>query len=173
MPLLYPRPRKRKETRGTCPSLVHQQGESRLGPPLEGISFGFRNRFRTISDHYNDRIRKVTKSTGKIATVAGNGDSGYAGDGGPATSAGLWNTIGIALDSAGNIYIADTNDQRVRKVTVSSGIISTVAGNGIQADTGDGGLATSAELAVPYSLVLDAAGYLYVTDSQFVRAIGP
>src|ERR1700678_3079135 len=102
-----------------------------------------------IADQQNSRIRKVTASTGIISTVAGNGTAGYSGDGGLATSAELGQSTGVAVDSAGNIYIADYLNSRIRKVTASTGIISTVAGNGTVGYSGDGGLATSAELDGP------------------------
>jgi trimeric autotransporter adhesin len=117
-----------------------------------------------IADSDNNRIRKVTVSTGIITTVAGNGTAGYSGDGVAATSTGLNYPDGVALDSAGNIYIADFDNSRIRKVTVSTGLITTVAGNGNGAFSGDGGLATSAALAYPADVKLDAAGNLYIAD---------
>jgi RHS repeat-associated protein len=124
-----------------------------------------------IEDVYNSRIRKVTVSTGKISTIAGNGTAGYSGDGGAATSAEIslrsyyaTSGGGIALDSSGNIYIADINNNRVRKVTVSTGVISTIAGNGTAGYSGDGGAATSAELHYPSGVWLDSAKDVYIAD---------
>jgi len=117
-----------------------------------------------IADTNNYVIRKVTASTGDISTVAGNGTSGYSGDGAAATSAELGTPRGLALDSSGNIYIGDTFYNVVRKVTVSTGYISTVAGNGSSGYTGDGGLATSATLNNPSYLALDASGNLFISD---------
>jgi sugar lactone lactonase YvrE len=117
-----------------------------------------------IADQSNHRIRKVDASTGKISTVAGNGSIGYSGDGSAATSAELQYPAGVALDSAGNIYIADTFNQRIRKVDASTGKISTVAGNGTQGYSGDGSTATSAEFYYPDGLVVDSAGNLYIAD---------
>lgn len=117
-----------------------------------------------IADTGNNRIRKVTASTGYISTVAGNGTSGYTGDGAAATSAELNSPRGVAVDGAGNIYIADTGNSVVRKVTASTGYISTVAGNGTAGATGDGGPATSAELQTPIYLALDGSGNLFITD---------
>jgi uncharacterized protein (TIGR03437 family) len=96
-------------------------------------------------------------------SVAGNGISGYSGDGGPATSASLFIPYAVALDGLGNLFIADTNNFRVRRVT-PAGIITTVAGNGIQGSSGVGGPATSAEL-VPTSVAADASGNLYIVDN--------
>jgi sugar lactone lactonase YvrE len=107
-------------------------------------------------------IRKV--SGGIITTVAGgNGTPGFGGDGGPATSALLFGSYGIAVDPAGNLYIADAGNNRIRKV--SNGIITTVAGNGTPGFSGDNGPATSAELNRPQSVAVDAAGNLYIADT--------
>jgi sugar lactone lactonase YvrE len=113
-----------------------------------------------IADRYNHRIRKV--SNGTIGTVAGNGSQGYAGDNGPATSAQLFWPAGVAVDSAGNLYIADTGNNVIRKV--SNGVITTVAGNGTFNYSGDGGPATSATLNNPTGVAVDAAGNLYIAD---------
>jgi hypothetical protein len=120
-----------------------------------------------FSDANNNRIRKVSAS-GTISTVAGNGIAGYSGDGGPATGAELKNPAGVALDARGNLYIADWNNNVVRKVT-TAGTISTVAGTGARGFSGDGGPATSAELDYPYGVVVDAAGDLYIADSTNFR----
>jgi hypothetical protein len=102
-------------------------------------------------------------SAGIISTVAGNGTSGYSGDGGQATSAALYFPAGVAVDSAGNLFIADYGNNRIRKVT-SAGIISTVAGNGTKSYSGDGGQATSAALYYPTSVAVDSAGNLFIAD---------
>jgi len=115
-----------------------------------------------FADSGTDRVHKV--SGGVITTVAGNGTFGYTGDTGPATSAELNYPIGIALDSAGNLYIADSHNSSVRKV--SNGVITTVAGNGMQGFSGDGGPATSAQLNNPTGVAVDAAGNLYIADSD-------
>jgi trimeric autotransporter adhesin len=100
-----------------------------------------------IADRTNTRIRKVTPA-GIISTVAGDGSFGSSGDGGPATNARLYYPDGVAVDSTGNLYIADWGNNQIRKVT-PAGIISTVAGNGSRGYSGDGGPATSAQLLQP------------------------
>lgn len=122
-----------------------------------------------IADMWNNCIRKVTASTGIITTVAGNGTAGYSGDGGAATSAELYHPSGVALDTAGNIYIADFANNRIRKVTVSRNDISTVAGNGTAGYNGDGGSAISAVLNTPYSVAVDASGNIYISDTNNYR----
>ena len=115
-----------------------------------------------IADTGNRRIRKVDVS-GKISTLAGNGTRGYSGDGGVATSGILDNPIGVAVDSVGNVYIADTGNESIRKVDVL-GNISTLAGNGISGYSGDEGAATAAKLYAPYSVAVDSAGNIYIAD---------
>jgi sugar lactone lactonase YvrE len=116
-----------------------------------------------IADEVNYCVRKVNTS-GIITTVAGNGTLGFNGDGGQATAAELGGPAGIAIDAMGNIYIADNNNGRIRKVT-TNGIIATIAGNGNGGYTGDGGQATNAELDEPYYILLDAIGNLYISDT--------
>ena len=116
-----------------------------------------------ISDWFNNVVRKVTVS-GAISTVAGNGTLGYSGDGGPATSAQLAYPCAVAVDPSGNVYIADSANNVIRKVT-AAGNISTIAGNDSRGYTGDFGQATAAQLYEPTGLALDAAGNLYVADS--------
>jgi uncharacterized protein (TIGR03437 family) len=113
-----------------------------------------------IADTVNNRIRKV--ANGVISTVAGNGTLGYSGDDGPATSAQLSWPEGVAVDSAGNLYVADQNNNRIRKV--SNGVITTVAGNGMPGYSGDNGPATSAQLYGPVGVAVDSAGNLYIAD---------
>jgi trimeric autotransporter adhesin len=122
-----------------------------------------------IADTGNNRIRMVTASTGDISTVAGNGTNGFSGDSGAATSAELSSPQGVAVDSSGNIYIADTSNYRIRMVAAATGDISTVAGDGTAGYTGDGGAATSAELDAPIFLAVDGAGNIYVTDTSSTR----
>lgn len=118
-----------------------------------------------IADVLNCRVRKVTSGT--ITTVAGTGVCGFSGDAGAATSAQINNTGGIAVDTSGNLFIADSNNHRVRKVT--AGIITTVAGTGVAGFSGDGGAATGAQLDFPTGAVVDASGNLYIGDSVNCR----
>ena len=122
-----------------------------------------------IADHDNNRVRKVT-ADGIITTVAGTGAPGFSGDGGPAVNAQLNRPAGVAVDAAGNLYIADAWNYRVRKVA-ADGAITTVAGNGTQGFSGDGGPATSQALSGPQSLAVDAAGNLYITDGNILRKL--
>ena len=123
-----------------------------------------------IADDGNRRIRKVDAG-GTITTVAGNGLAGFGGDNGPATAAGLTNPIGVAVDAAGNLYIADFSNQRIRKVD-AGGTITTVAGGG-SGGLGDGGPATAATLGFIGGVAVDAAGHLYISDwiNQRIRKV--
>jgi NHL repeat len=116
-----------------------------------------------IADSNNFRVRKVSPG-GAITTFAGGGKPGFLGDGGPATLATLRNPFGVAVDGQGNVYIADTDNMRVRKVS-SGGTITTIAGTGVQGSSGDGGPATSALLRFPYGLAVDGQGNVYIADS--------
>ena len=109
-------------------------------------------------------VREVNASTHIITTVAGNGGQGYVGDNGPATAAALWNPAGIAVDSSGDLFIADTSNSRIREVNASTQIITTVAGNGTAGYGGDNGPATAAELSYPVGIALDSSGDLFIAD---------
>jgi len=134
-----------------------------------------------IADLNNSRVRKVEASTGVITTVAGNGIAAFSGDGGSATAASLQYPVGVAVNSAGDIYIADTNNHRIRKVSAGTGVITTVAGTGYrtgiidgpggnpQDDLGDGGPAIGATLAQPYRVAIDVVGNLYISDTYNSR----
>jgi sugar lactone lactonase YvrE len=126
-----------------------------------------------IADQANNVVREIV--SGNIKTIAGQQkDYGYGGDGRRATSAGFDGPTYLALDSAGNLYIADTGDQRIRAVN-AAGEIHTVAGDGLQGYKGDGGKATSAELSHPQGIALDASGNMFVADTGngAVRKISP
>jgi sugar lactone lactonase YvrE len=118
-----------------------------------------------IADTGNNVIREVSASSGVIERVAGNGTSGYSGDEGYATNATLNSPNGVALDPSGDIYIADTNNDVIRKVTASSDIITTVAGSGSAGYSGDKGAATSAKLTIPDSVAVDSSGNIYIADT--------
>ena len=111
-----------------------------------------------IADNNNHRIRKVTISTGIISTIAGTGTDSYSGDNGAATSATLDYPHGVGLDSAGNVYIADSWNHCIRKVTISTGIITTFAGTGTASYSGDNGPVASATLNYPSGVAVDSAG---------------
>jgi sugar lactone lactonase YvrE len=118
-----------------------------------------------IADSFNNVVREVVVASSTIETVAGTGGWGYTGDGGLATSATLESPGGVFVDSAGNIYIADTQNYAIRKVVASTGKISTIAGNGTEGYCGDGGPATGAVLYYPYSIATDSARNIYTTDN--------
>jgi trimeric autotransporter adhesin len=126
-----------------------------------------------IADGFNYRVRKVTPA-GVISTVAGNGKEGFSGDGDKATSAQLSNPHGVAVDSAGNLYIADTDNNRIRKVT-PAGVMTTVAGNEKEGFSGDGGQGVAAQLRAPEAVAVDSAGNLYIADSfnNRIRKVTP
>ncbi len=120
-----------------------------------------------IADTFNSRIRKVS-SSGTISTIAGIAFAGFSGDGGPATSAKLNFPAGIAIDPSGNIYIAEQQNQRIRKIN-TSGIINTIIGTGSTGFSGDAGPAILANIYNPSGVVLDALGNIYICDAQNFR----
>jgi streptogramin lyase len=120
-----------------------------------------------IVDTYNYRIRKVDRATQIITTVVGDGAAKFRGDGGLATLASIKKSYDVAVDSAGNIFIADTHSHAIRKVDATTGIINTVVGQGNRAGfEGDGGLATDAKLNSPTSVYVDFAGNIYAVDTK-------
>jgi trimeric autotransporter adhesin len=116
-----------------------------------------------------NKIHRVTASTGIITTVAGTGVLGDSGDGGLATAATLSGPQGVCLDTNGNIFIADTANNKIRKVTVSTGVITTVAGNGDPLFGGDDGAATSAGLNKPEDVAVDSSGNIFIADTANFR----
>lgn len=126
------------------------------------------------SNPEHSSVRKVNAVTGVITTVAGGSrPDGFSGDGGPAVNAALGFHFGggVAADAAGNVYIGDTANNRVRRVDAVTGVITTVAGTGTSGFTGDGGLATAAKISSPARLAVDAAGNLYFGDGARVRRV--
>ena len=138
--------------------------QARLSRPSGVAVDGAGNLF--IADMGNNRIRKVD-ATGTISTVAGTGEGsfgGFSGDGGPAVNAQLRGPAGVAVDGAGNIYTADRDNFRIRKVD-SAGVITTVAGTGVRGYSGDGGPVSQAQLSNPEGVTVDGAGNIYIADS--------
>lgn len=138
---------------------------AKLGNPT-GILFD-RSGNLLIVDNAKSVIRKITP-TGTITTVVGNGAWGYSGDEGPALKAQLNNPSGIAQDRIGNLYIADTNNNRIRKIT-ADGIIKTIAGIGIPGNTGDGGPAKAARISYPRSIAVNSSGDVFIADETNFR----
>lgn len=122
-----------------------------------------------IADSANHRICMVSAQTGILTTIAGGVYPGVLGDGGPATSAGLYQPEGLAFDNSGNLYLADSQSQRVRRIDAKTGIITTVAGSGVYGGpSGDGGPANSASV-IPTAIAFDSVGNLYITDNSNQR----
>src|SRR5205823_3100122 len=118
-----------------------------------------------IADTSNNVVRKVDYTTGAITTVAGDGAYGSRGDGGAATAAELSLPMGVAVDMAGNLFIADHGNRVIRQVDRVTGVITTVAGNGTSGYTGDGGPATAAELKDAAGIAVDTSGDLFLVDT--------
>ena len=143
---------------------------ARLNFPADAAMDGAGNLY--IADTRNHRIRKVD-ANGIISTLAGTGAEGFSGDDGPATAAQLRSPSGLATDGAGNLYIADTGNHRIRKMD-GDGIIASVAGTGTEGFSGDGGPATAAQLWSPFHIAIDTADNIYIADrgNQRIRKIG-
>ena len=137
--------------------------EAQLNGPFDVAFDGAGNLY--FSDTFNHRIRRVEAVTGIISTIAGNGDAGYSGDGGSATQAALNEPYGVVVDRAGNVYTADRLNRRVRRIDAGSGVITTLAGTGVAAWSGDAGPASQAGLAEPNGLAFDPdERRLYIAD---------
>ena len=148
-------------------------GPSRDGSPATDVSLNIPSGMAVdasgnlfVAEHGSSLIRRVDAATGVITTVAGNHTFGFSGDGGPPTAAKLNRPVGVAVDASGNLFIADYGNSRIRGVNAATGIITTVAGNGDEGFSGDGGPATSASLDEPYFVAVDASGNLFIADSD-------
>ncbi|MEO6982935.1 MAG: Ig-like domain repeat protein, partial [Edaphobacter sp.] len=124
------------------------------------------NRNLYLADTENHRIRRIDAVTGQITTIAGNGTQGFSGDNGPATAASIDSPTGLAVDAAGDVFLADTHNQRIRRIDATTGVITTIAGDGTPAFAGDNAAATSAHLALPHGLTIDSTGNLFLADTQ-------
>jgi hypothetical protein len=122
-----------------------------------------------VSEPNFHRVRKIVTSTGIINTIAGIGTSGYTGDGGLAVNAQLFYPMTLSLDNIGNIYIADMGNHMIRKVTLSSGIINSICGNGAAGFSGDGGLSSTAQLNMPTGIFVDASNNVFIRDGSNYR----
>ncbi|WP_158082364.1 S-layer homology domain-containing protein, partial [Paenibacillus ferrarius] len=151
-------------------STILGNGQLKLSKPY-GVSVDQSDNLY-IADSNNHRILKLTMVDGTVSTVAGtSGAQGSSGDSGPAISAKLNNPKSVAIDKSGNLYIADADNYRIRKVD-TSGNISTVAGNGQRGSSGNGGAATLAQLNWPVGVAVDSAGNLYIADDDSTIAGG-
>jgi hypothetical protein len=126
-----------------------------------------------MGDYYNVRIRKIN-TMGIVSTIAGNGATGFSGDGGPATAASFDGINSVAVDGSGNVYVADVNNHRIRKIN-AAGIITTLAGTGTIGFSGDGGPASVANLGYPNCVASDPSGNVYIADTynNRVRRVSP
>ena len=149
------------DSTGTIATVVGASAQARLRYPT-GVAVDNADNLY-IADRNNHRILKID-STGTITTFAGTEERGFGGDGGPAVQARLRYPTGVAVDGAGNLYIADQNNHRLRKVD-STGTIDTVAGTGESGFGGDNGAAATAQLSYPSGVAVDGAGNLYIADS--------
>jgi sugar lactone lactonase YvrE len=154
----------------TVAGIFRSIGSSGDGGPATSAQLNFPNSVTVdaagslyIAEGSGNRIRKVSPN-GIISTIAGTGVRGYGGDGGPATSALLSGPDDVALDAAGNLYITDRNNSRIRKVD-TSGIITSVAGGSLDLNLGDGGQATVARLNNPSGVAVDATGNIFISDT--------
>ena len=143
-------------------------------PPGGGLALDDQGRLY-LSDVLNHRIRRIDFQLNTIETIAGNGVAGFGGDGGPGIAESLNNPRDLVIGPDGRLYIADEKNHRVRAIDLSTGIITTVAGNGAAAFSGDGGPAVSASLNRPAGLDFDANGYLYIADTynHRIRRVSP
>src|SRR5262249_9627321 len=146
--------------------IFHSEGTQAVNAPLGSMAaVAFDSAGNLYVADYDENIILKVLPSGVVTVVAGNGLSGYSGDGGPARNASLNSPLGVALDSSGNIYISDNGNNRIRRVS-TSGIITTYAGNGVAGFAGDGGLALNAALNAPALLTFDPFGNLLIADQS-------
>jgi sugar lactone lactonase YvrE len=126
-----------------------------------------------FAERLGQRIFKVVPQSGALTPIAGTGTAGFSGDGGPATAAKLNNPAHIAFDAAGNLYVADSGNNRIRKIAAGTNIITTVAGSGAAGTGGDGGPAVNAQLNAPEGVAADSAGDVFIADTgnQRIRRV--
>ncbi len=148
------------------PALAQLQFQKPVDNPEPGGAIALDDQDRLyIADTENQRIRRVDFQANVIETVVGNGTAGFSGDGGPATAASIAYPRDIEIGPDGRLYIADSDNHRIRAVELTTGIITTVAGNGVAGGTGDGGPATEASLKRPFGIAFDRNGDLYIADT--------
>jgi len=175
-----------RSSQGVITTVASQSTPGLAASLFDGVAYKAPNTLYVSDSHVtgagsnsvtNANVFAINLSTGQVTRVAGpptdetNGNSGYSGDGGPAVNAKLNKPAGLAVDSAGNLYVADSGQNVVRKID-TNGIITTVAGNGdptLNTSSGDGGAATSAKLTFPTAVTLNAAGDLYISDTLGAR----
>ncbi len=124
-----------------------------------------RNNNLYVADTGNHRVRRIDASTQIITTVAGTGTQGFSGDAGPAIAATIDSPTGLACDASSNLYLADTHNHLIRRIDITTGIITTIAGTGAAGYSGDTAAATAANLALPHGLTIDPNGNLYLADT--------
>ena len=153
------------------------QFDAPSGLHVSNFGFGVSGPVLFVADSGNNVIRQIDLNSYQITTIAGTGLASFSGDNGPATSADLNNPSSITTDSFGNIYIGDSGNFRVRKIDITTGIISTIAGIGISGNLGDGGLATAARLGSVLGIAIDPLGNTYISSnsgaSYAIRRIKP
>ena len=146
--------------------------ETALDTPVNVVADADGNLY--IAERFGNRVRRVARD-GTISTYAGNGVQGFSGDNVPATETRLNIPMDVALDQAGNLYIADSFNNRIRRVDAQTGIITTVVGTGVEGTTGDGGPATLARIAFPNGLYISEDGTIYFIEGEnhHIRRVDP
>lgn len=150
-------------------------GYPALAAVLEGPAHAIRDAAGNvyIADSGDNRVRRIT-TNGIIETIAGTGQAGFSGDGGPATQAQMKQPNRLAFDAQGQLLVLETNNRRIRRINLSDGRITTIAGNGGSSSSGDGGQAVNASFVFPLGMAVDSAGRIYIADASArrIRVIG-